>query len=385
MDSATALKTAQAFIETKNQAFQADWMVDPYPVTWDIARHEPYEMYYLRFDQAYKGVRFHEDTFLVNVDKGTGEIRGYEIHWKKTKFDTPAKIISKQEAAALFYKRIKTCLSLGDMIKEPQYGLQVPYPMDAVSGVFDKSDIPCPSEVKSKPKFPEAIARDYMLSYMDIELGYRTTGTGGEARLFYHTVVKPETVLYGFRYAPRIQANTGQWVNVSGDLETRPIPEPSDWLVDIVAPPGKLLYPAAVAVNGELLSLQDDLVEQNGRTLVPFRSLLEKLGAKVTWDAKTKKVTAVKGATKLELTIGSMTAYINGKSYKLDVPAKLINNRTYIPTRFAAESLGGTVNWDAASKLVLIHTDEGSNTALTPSELGHLRYKAQLDWEIKHQ
>lgn len=51
----------------------------------------------------------------------------------------------------------------------------------------------------------------------------------------------------------------------------------------------------------------------------------------------------VKGTKKniiVQLQIGSKVAYVNAKEMELDVPGKVIKDRTMVPVRFIAESLG---------------------------------------------
>jgi hypothetical protein len=95
-----------------------------------------------------------------------------------------------------------------------------------------------------------------------------------------------------------------------------------------------------------------------------------------------KKVTAKTDTITIELTINSKTAYVNGKAYQLSVPAKIVNNRTYIPARFTAQALGATVTWNAASRLVIIDTT--GDKPLTEHELLLLRVEAQQNWDAKH-
>lgn len=46
---------------------------------------------------------------------------------------------------------------------------------------------------------------------------------------------------------------------------------------------------------------------------------------------------------------------INGQTVDCkDTPPQIINNRTYVPARFVAESLGATVTWDAEQNAVVI-------------------------------
>ncbi len=102
---------------------------------------------------------------------------------------------------------------------------------------------------------------------------------------------------------------------------------------------------------------------ENGRTLVPMRAIFEALGANITWDDTTKTVTGTKDNTTVSLTIGETKATLNEKEVTLDVPAKIYESRTLVPVRFISEALGCKVNWDDATKTVIIASN---NKKLAP-------------------
>lgn len=95
-------------------------------------------------------------------------------------------------------------------------------------------------------------------------------------------------------------------------------------------------------------------VIQNGRTLVPVRAIFEKIGADVQWNAEERKVTAVKGNTTVELTIDDVNAKKNGAAQTLEAPATILNGRTMVPLRFAAEAFGADVAWDPDMRRVTL-------------------------------
>jgi len=68
------------------------------------------------------------------------------------------------------------------------------------------------------------------------------------------------------------------------------------------------------------------------------------MGAKVTWDGVKKQVTIVQGSKTIILTINSSKVLVNGKSATIDVPAKIINDRTMVPVRLCQSSWGTTYN-----------------------------------------
>ena len=92
---------------------------------------------------------------------------------------------------------------------------------------------------------------------------------------------------------------------------------------------------------------------ENSRTLIPVR-MTEQLGYSVSWNDSSRTVSLAKSGTSIKLTIDSSTAYVNGTSVKMDVPAKITSDRTFVPIRFVAENFGYNVNWDSSSRTVLI-------------------------------
>jgi len=113
----------------------------------------------------------------------------------------------------------------------------------------------------------------------------------------------------------------------------------------------------SVRLDGELVDVEPIL--RDGRTLLPARAIVETLGGEVDWDDKTRQVTLVHGNTVILLTIGSATAYVNDTAVELDVPAQIIENRTFLPLRFVGESLGLDIDWEDDTHTVIITTGVG--------------------------
>ena len=110
-----------------------------------------------------------------------------------------------------------------------------------------------------------------------------------------------------------------------------------------------------VTLNGKELAFDSQPVIQNDTTLVPLRAIFEALGMEVTWDEATSTVTAVKDGITVILTIGSTCAYQNGRQIQLlTAPIISAQNRTLVPVRFIAESLGLTVSWQEEAQTVSI-------------------------------
>lgn len=96
---------------------------------------------------------------------------------------------------------------------------------------------------------------------------------------------------------------------------------------------------------------------KNSRTYVPIRFIAEELGFDVKWDAKTKKVSMSDGKSTVELTIGSKTMLVNGKKVKLDAPAEIKDQRTFVPLRAIAEAFGKRVEYSNDYRAVCIGDD----------------------------
>lgn len=93
-------------------------------------------------------------------------------------------------------------------------------------------------------------------------------------------------------------------------------------------------------VNGEekTLDVPPRLIED--RTMVPVRFVAEALGADVHWLEATRTVRIELRGEVIELVIGQADPEIG-----LDVPAQIISARTLVPLRFVSESLGAVVHW----------------------------------------
>ncbi|WP_339207986.1 copper amine oxidase N-terminal domain-containing protein [Paenibacillus sp. FSL K6-3182] len=116
-----------------------------------------------------------------------------------------------------------------------------------------------------------------------------------------------------------------------------------------------------------------------GRTLVPVRYVAAGLGAEVNWNQQSKTVTILNGKTEVMLKMNSNKVMQNGTEITIDVPAQITKGVTYIPIRFISQTLGGTISWDAESRVadvslgdkqVRITTESTFNLSTIPQ--GHI-------------
>lgn len=115
-----------------------------------------------------------------------------------------------------------------------------------------------------------------------------------------------------------------------------------------------------VQYNGNDIALTDAAKIVDGRVMVPFRQLLESMGAEVTYDLKTKTIVVKTDEKEMSFAAGGadITIIKDGVTSvkKMDVASFVDKkqSRTYVPVRFIAETMGYSVGWDKSNKTVVI-------------------------------
>ncbi len=133
-----------------------------------------------------------------------------------------------------------------------------------------------------------------------------------------------------------------------------------------------------IKLDNKFLNFEQKPIIENGTTLVPFRAILEELGASVEWNEKTQTITGRKKTTTVIMKIGSKEMSVNSKNVSLDVAPKIINNYTFIPLRAISQAFDAKVDWNPKTYIIEINTNETTptdvirstgKTAYTESEL----------------
>lgn len=112
-------------------------------------------------------------------------------------------------------------------------------------------------------------------------------------------------------------------------------------------------------------------VVERGRVLLPLRATFSALGATVGYDARHRIVVARTPGHELQLRLGSQTALVDARPVRLDVPARSVAGRAYVPLRFVAQALGAAVAFDSRTLFVSIRTrnapltTDGAQAAVT--------------------
>lgn len=101
------------------------------------------------------------------------------------------------------------------------------------------------------------------------------------------------------------------------------------------------------------------------RTYVPVRAVCDALGLTIDWNSKTETLTFTRSGIVISHTMRSKIVYINGVKQTFDTASINKNNRTLLPIRMLAESIGATVTWDNTTRSVHIKTSSTNTEATT--------------------
>ena len=109
---------------------------------------------------------------------------------------------------------------------------------------------------------------------------------------------------------------------------------------------------AAMAAGGPT-TIWVPRLEEQGRLLVEMRVTMEQLGYAITWTPAEERVDAVRGDLTVTMWMDEPEALVNGESVMLDVPPRLMWDRTFVPLRFVAETVGAEVEYRGDTVLVV--------------------------------
>ena len=106
-------------------------------------------------------------------------------------------------------------------------------------------------------------------------------------------------------------------------------------------------YVIDLAENAPMQTMDVLPMIQYGRTLLPVRFMAYALGADVDWNGETMEVTLMLDDKSLTFAIGEMA---DG----MDVPARIVSDRTMVPLRFIGEFFDAQVEWDDEARSIEI-------------------------------
>jgi hypothetical protein len=87
------------------------------------------------------------------------------------------------------------------------------------------------------------------------------------------------------------------------------------------------------------------------------------MGATGGWDEASQTVTCTLNGKTATLSVGDSEATVDGQMRYLDLPPRVIGDRTMVPMRFLGDAFGAQVTWNGDSDLVAIDTSTLNNTS----------------------
>lgn len=126
-----------------------------------------------------------------------------------------------------------------------------------------------------------------------------------------------------------------------------------------------------MTLDGEQLKIDNEgsvPVIENDSTLLPIRGVAEAIGVEVDYYAPTQTVSLCSAETEVTMQLGSAEIEINGETSQMPVEAKLVNDRTLIPLRAAAEALGCDVSWDGTDQTIMLTRPYQTKRVIVQSE-----------------
>jgi hypothetical protein len=113
----------------------------------------------------------------------------------------------------------------------------------------------------------------------------------------------------------------------------------------------------SVTVGGKAVAFTDAIpfIDENSRTLVPLRAVGDAMGLTVGWDGAAREASFTDGTKTIYFPIGSNEARTSdGRTITMDTTAVIKGGRTFAPIRALAEYFGHTVDWNPATRTVII-------------------------------
>ncbi len=164
-----------------------------------------------------------------------------------------------------------------------------------------------------------------------------------------------DRVAYSWEYDDFGESIEAEWVGQMVLLRPVDAPLAADYegFEDVLSPPD-LHGDIMVYVDMKVVVLDVQPFIEDGRTLIPMRAFFEALGARVAWDAGSRTAIGMRDGSTVWIPIDSTQAIVDGAVTTLEVPTRIVGDRTYIPLRFVGEAFGDEVLWEESSRSIYI-------------------------------
>ena len=120
-----------------------------------------------------------------------------------------------------------------------------------------------------------------------------------------------------------------------------------------------------VTIDGDAVEFSQEsgipFVDENSRTLVPLRAVMEAYGCAVDWESGSHTATVTLDGVTVRVPVGSSSYEILSDTFPMDTAAVIRDGRTYLPIRFVLEAFGAQVDWDGNTSTVVVRHRQRSD------------------------
>jgi len=94
----------------------------------------------------------------------------------------------------------------------------------------------------------------------------------------------------------------------------------------------------------------------NGRAVAPVRAIIEAMNGTVGWNQDTREILLAANGHTVSIWLDKRDISVDGVKQTMDAAPVSVNGRTMVPIRFAVEKLGCVVEWlEPASEIVIMY------------------------------
>lgn len=122
-------------------------------------------------------------------------------------------------------------------------------------------------------------------------------------------------------------------------------------------------HPATIQIDGRrVMSDVPPVVTANRQTYLPLRLVTSHLGARVSYDRKTRGIVVVRGGDRLKLRLGKQLAVFNGKPVHLSHAPFAVRGRTMVAAKTIERTLGSKIEYNPRKSTIDVVTTPSDST-----------------------
>lgn len=115
-----------------------------------------------------------------------------------------------------------------------------------------------------------------------------------------------------------------------------------------------------LVVEGNIIEEEDSPVIENGQLLFPMETIKKYIDPNAYWDEKASKAVFTTKDRVLIMKTGKLTAMVNTRPVDLNIPARLVDNKPYIPIQMLDTMFGIELQWIEKNNVAVLDYKENT-------------------------